>query len=113
MRPWRALRWTVVAIAIAMGVSHICAVPFHAYAGALTPHEGHGSHHGDATGDDATHAASCEAVKTPAGASGVAVLAPVGAVASPAPPPRYRAERDGAVVWGSPPLFLLHAVLLI
>jgi hypothetical protein len=102
--------WALVAIAIVMLLGHICALPFHAHAGVFTAHHDHES---APPGDDSVHTASCEAVETspsidipnaveaaPQLATGSAVPQPAVAVAVPTPA-------------ASPPLFLLHAALLI
>ena len=107
--------WLLVAIAVLMVLGHICALPFHAHAGAMTTHQEHRSHHGDESpGEDAAHAASCEAAKSAsAGIDGV-ILVPLGTVVVVGLAPTRRAtEADALLVVGSPPLFLLHASLLI
>ena len=114
MRLPRGSCWLLVLIAIAMVLGHICALPFHAHAGAITTHQESESHHGhDGPDDDALHAASCDAVKTAAGAGNVVVLVPIGTVPSLVLPSGRQLEPDASVILGSPPLFLLHAVLLI
>jgi hypothetical protein len=115
MRLPRQSYWLLVAVAVLMMLGHICALPFHAHAGAITTHEERHSHHGDERPhEDAVHAASCDAAKsTPVGLDGV-ILVPLGTVVVVgSAPTRHAIERDVAVVVGSPPLFLLHASLLI
>lgn len=111
----RASYWFVIALAIVMVLAHICAGPLHAYAGAITTHEGHESHHGGSEAErDAGHAASCDALKTPSVGPAVAVLLPVGTVpVLVALQVRRLTELDACVATGSPPLFLLHAAFLI
>ena len=115
MRFPRLSYWLLVAVAVAMVLGHICALPFHAHAGVITSHDERESHHGPGDQDnDATHAASCDAVKAPPAVDGAAVLVPVGVVPIViASPVRHLAEADASILVGSPPLFLLHAALLI
>ena len=115
MKLRRASYWLLVAVAVMTVLGHICAEPFHAHAGVITAHEQHDSHHDTGDGDpDAVHAASCDAVKAAPAADGVAVLVARDTVSIVVPPlARQRGEVEGSVVRGSPPLFLLHAVLLI
>ena len=98
-----------------MLLGHICALPFHAHAGAITTHEESQSHHGgDHPDDDAAHAGSCEAVKSAPVAIDSSLLATVATVvAMVQESARLLVDADDAVVLGSPPLFLLHASLLI
>ena len=111
----RGSYWLLVVIAVVMVLGHICALPFHAHAGAITTHEERESHHGHGDADeDTAHAASCDAVKAPPHADGAPVLVALGtAPVVVLPPARHLVEADASVVVGSPPLFLLHAVLLI
>jgi hypothetical protein len=107
--------WFLVGMAVVMVLGHICAQPFHAHAGTITTHGERDSHHGGGESDeDATHAASCDAAKSaPTGMDG-AVLAPIGTIVTAAPIPIRRVtEANAATATGSPPLFLLHASLLI
>jgi hypothetical protein len=106
-------RWTssifVVAVAILTVMSHICAGPLHAHAGAVTTHS---EDHGDSNSDGTVHGGSCEALRTsptfdlPALPVGYLAIVPITAIlpaiARPLPAPNT-----------SPPLFLLYAVLLI
>src|SRR5712692_9754622 len=104
----------LAAVAIFTVLSHICALPFHAHAGAITTHEEPASHHaGDNPEEDTAHAASCEVVKSaPAAPDGV-VLVPLGTIPAVTwESTRRLANVDAAVALGSPPLFLLHAALL-
>ena len=111
----RTSYWLLVALAVVMVLGHICALPFHAHAGVITTHEERESHHSDTDPDeDAAHAASCDAVKAAPAADGVAVLIPIDTVPVVVSPlVRHLAEADASAVGGSPPLFLLHAALLI
>lgn len=107
--------WFLVAIMTIMVVGHVCASPFHAHAGAIATHEEHDSHHGSDEADhDAIHAGSCEALKSAGAALDAVVLVRVG-------PATVLVERrvdrstadERATLFGSQPLFLLHAALLI
>jgi hypothetical protein len=103
--------WVLVGVAIFVVFGHICAAPFHAHAGAVTTHS---EDHPERGSDDAAHGGSCEALRadsnleTPALLPTGIVLLLIGdlgrhpALATPAPAPAT-----------SPPLFLLHASLLI
>lgn len=114
MRASRRGNWltTVLLVAATLGIlAHVCVVPVHAHA---VPIEGHGSHDDDAA-DHLVHTASCEAAK---GGLTVAALMPIERAAelsAPLPPSLWR--RSGPCpdvpTAESPPLFLLHASLLI
>ncbi len=106
-------RWALVTIAVATMLGHVCAVPLHVHAGTVTTHDDHA---GSAEETDAVHAGSCDAVKAPTVTSD-----PLVAMAA-APTPlldstvarRVRSKPvPGPVATASPPLFLLHASLLI
>ena len=115
MRPHRLASALLVVLAVATVLGHICALPFHVHAGAITTHEERESHHGGGdTGEDAVHAASCDAVKSPSAAGDAVVLVPAGTVPIvTSAPVRHLVEAEASLVGTSPPLFLLHAVLLI
>jgi hypothetical protein len=105
----RAPSIVLVAIAVLVVVGHICAGPFHAHAGTVTTHS---EDHPERGGDEAAHGGSCEALRAslnidlpalPVARLDVPPLTAIlTAIARPAPAPD-----------SSPPLFLLHAVLLI
>src|SRR5262245_35704739 len=106
----RASSIFLVAIAVLVVMGHICAGPFHAHAGTVTAHsEDHPERGG---GDEAAHGGSCEALRAtpnidlpalPAARLDVVSLTTIlTVIARPLPVPD-----------ASPPLFLLHAVLLI
>jgi hypothetical protein len=107
--------WLLVAIMVVGVLGHICALPFHAHAGAITAHEEGQSHHsGQHPDGDAVHAGSCEVVKSAhVGLDGVmpASLGVVSVVTAESP--HRSVDVDSAIVFSSPPLFLLHAALLI
>jgi hypothetical protein len=110
LRGRRGLPTIVLLAAILAVVGHVCVVPVHAHA---TPVRGHGSHDHDAD-DHSVHTASCEALKS---SSPVVMPTLVLALAPLTAPPTLlrHAYDDVAVVTcaPSPPLFLLHAALLI
>lgn len=105
----RASSIFLVAVAILVVMGHICAGPFHAHAGTVTTHS---EDHPEQSGDQAAHGGSCEALRTTTSIDLPALpmirldVTPVTAIltviARPLPAPDT-----------SPPLFLLHAVLLI
>ena len=105
----------LVGLAVLMVLGHICAPPFHAHAGAITTHEEHESHHGgEHPDDDTAHAGSCDVVKSAAPALDGVVLTPLPTIPLvTAGSPGQHVDSDSALVFGSPPLFLLHAALLI
>jgi hypothetical protein len=116
MRFPRSSYWILVAIAVVMVLGHICALPFHAHAGAITTHEERQSHHGtDSPDEDAVHVGSCDVVKSAPTALDGIVLVLLGSVAAVAQEwTRQLCETHvAAIVLDSPPLFLLHASLLI
>lgn len=103
---------TLLIVAIIAVLGHICVLPVHAHA---VPVEGHGSHDDDSSGNS-VHTASCDALKS---ASATPTILPVATTmplvvveplslkgrAFDVAPARANAD--------SPPLFLLHAALLI
>ena len=105
----------LLGVALFAVLGHVCALPFHAHAGTIASHEGRDSHHGgEPAGADAVHAASCEALKA-GGADLPVVLDLSGTLqVGTAPVPRRALQsEDIAIAVASPPLFLLHASLLI
>lgn len=120
VKPRHSACSVVVLLTLATALVHICALPFHAHARTVTTHQEPASHHagGDA-GEDAVHAASCDAVRPPSGdgdapALDAVALAPAGtaSLVTPASPCRL-VEGPASLVAAARPLFLLHAVLLI
>jgi hypothetical protein len=103
--------WLLVGVAIFVIFGHVCAAPFHAHAGALTTHSEEHPEHGS---DESAHGGSCEALRTtlsldaPALPATGIVLTPLSALRSPT-----ALATDAPVPTSSPPLFLLHAALLI
>jgi hypothetical protein len=104
----RVSSWLLIAVTVFVVFGHVCALPVHVHAGAVTTHaEDHPEH-----GDEASHGGSCEALRAspsvalpalPAVRLDIALL-----IALPA---EVAALPVGASE--SPPLFLLHAVLRI
>lgn len=117
-RPWTSLGILVVAIVAIAG--HVCVVP-HARAADLHSHAedadiaaaAAGPHHDHPGSDEGAHAASCSGLRT----SHVSVTTP--AMADPGVVPELVDHLPSALAvaavtrFGSPPLFLLHASLLI
>jgi len=101
----RVSSWLLVGVAIFVVLGHICAAPIHAHAGAVTTHS---EDHPESGSDEAAHGGSCEALRAdchidaPALLPTGIVLPVLGAHPTSAPAPT-----------SSPPLFLLHAALLI
>ena len=114
MRAGRVSYWFLIVLGSVMVLTHVCAEPFHAHAGTITAHEGHDTHDGaDETGHDAVHAASCDAVKAQSPAAlDMLILDAISAV-TPEFTPIHIVRADTPAILGSPPLFLLHAALLI
>jgi hypothetical protein len=113
--------WFLIVVLTVTALGHLCVLPFHSHDGATAEaaHSGGGAHEHDSAPvtpeHDAFHAASCDAVST----SGsrlrpvtAATLIPIaggpGAVIATVPRPAYITP-----LYASPPLFVLHASLLI
>ena len=105
----RLSSWLLIGVAVFVVLGHVCALPVHAHAGAVTTHAEDHPEHGS---DGASHGGSCEALRAtpnialpalPASRLDVGLMmAHLTEVATlPAAPDE------------SPPLFLLHAVLRI
>ena len=92
-------------------LAHVCVVPLHAHA---VPIEGHGSHDEDSS-DHSVHTASCEAARGPFSVAGAIVPPSEAIVVLVAPSVAPLPDRGAihVVAAESPPLFLLHASLLI
>ena len=111
MTPNRASQWLLLVVAAVTVLGHICAAPFHAHAGAVTTHS---EDHPERGSDEAAHGGSCEALRRtahvdvpslPALRLDIVLLTELlGATTLEAPLPAPDT---------SPPLFLLHAALLI
>jgi len=99
----------LVAVAVLVVMGHICAGPFHAHAGSVTTHS---EDHHERGGDDAAHGASCEVLRATATIDLPAL--PVVRLDIPALTLSSTASTRPLPAPGtSPPLFLLHDVLLI
>jgi len=112
MNHGRVSSWVLVGIAIFVVLGHICAAPLHAHAGAVTTHNEEHEHGGD--GDEAAHAGSCEALRADFGVHTPALL-PTGIVLPVVRDPEinHAQPTQASAPASSPPLFLLHAALLI
>ena len=105
-------RLSVLLLAVVMLVGHICVLPTH---GHVETAPGHGDEAQPHDVDEAVHAGSCEALPS-SGIAGPAVLAiSAFVVATPVEPLKQLFGRRGmpSLPTASPPLFLLHAALLI
>jgi hypothetical protein len=107
----RVSSWLLVGLAIFVVLGHICAAPFHAHAGAVTTH---GEDHPEGGSDEAAHAGSCEALRADFGVHTPALL-PTGIVLPVVRDPEidHAQPTQVSAPTSSPPLFLLHAALLI
>jgi len=109
--PGRFSSWLLVGVAIFVVLGHVCATPFHVHAGAVTTHsEDHPEHESD----DGAHGGSCEALRTTANLD-VPALPPASITLVPFSDFRKTSAptTEPPVSTSSPPLFLLHASLLI
>jgi hypothetical protein len=99
----------IVAIIAVLG--HICVLPVHAHA---VPVEGHGSHDDDSS-ENSVHTASCDALKSASATPSIlpaATSTPL-VVVEPVLLKRAFDVASSRAHADSPPLFLLHAALLI
>ena len=111
-------RWSpghsfLLGLGLIVVLGHVCVLPVHAAGLATLIGHTHGAHDEPST-DESVHGGSCEAVR-----SAFAAQTPILSV-TPAVPVRpivydvqRPLERPLSVVASSPPLFLLHASLLI
>jgi hypothetical protein len=105
----RLSSWLLIGVAAFVVFGHVCALPVHVHAGAVTTHSEHHPEHGN---DEASHGGSCEALKAtpnivlPALPAARLDLDLLMAIRTDLATPTAAAEE-------SPPLFLLHAVLRI
>ena len=107
----RLSSWLLVGVALFVVLGHICAAPFHAHAGAVTTHS---EDHPESGSDEAAHGGSCEALRADSAVDAPALL-PTGIVL---PVVRnlealHPHPTSAPAPASSPPLFLLHAALLI
>jgi hypothetical protein len=101
----------LVAVAVFVVMAHVCVGPFHAHAGAVTTHSEDHPEHGS---DEAAHGGSCEALRTTASVDLPALpAARLDVVVSSALLAREVVTQPKPPADTSPPLFLLHASLLI
>jgi hypothetical protein len=101
----------LLVIAIVAVLGHVCVLPVHAHA---VPVEGHGSH-GDAPSDNSVHTASCDALKSTSTTPSMVPIATAVPVVFVEQVSLRRSIDIDPASWHaeSPPLFLLHAALLI
>ena len=110
---WSAGRSLLIVMGLIVILSHVCALPVHAAGFATLAGHTHGAHD-EPSADDAVHGASCEAVR-----STFAAPPPMLSTTPATPAPvvthivQRPLERPRSAVTTSPPLFLLHASLLI
>jgi len=102
--------WPVVLVGVSLMLAHVCALP--AEAVTATSHEAadeHSSH------DESLHAGSCEVAVTSTSATSMVPSAIMERLHSAPSGSSYSVARDVASTAAppSPPLFLLHAALLI
>lgn len=111
MRRLRPGALFLLAIAIAAILGHVCA-PAVGHTHGTPSHDGH--HRGDQP-PDALHAASCEAVRSTALQAPIVMSHWMVTITPAATPRPFGAgiTRHPVVVANSPPLYLLHASLLI
>src|SRR2546425_10425770 len=107
----RVSSWLLVGLAIFVVLGHICAAPIHAHAGAVTTHS---EDHPQSGSDEGAHGGSCEALRADSDVDAPALL-PAGIVLPVLGDlEALRAHPTSAPApTSSPPLFLLHAALLI
>ena len=111
MNSGRLSSWLLVGIAIFVVLGHICAAPVHAHAGAVTTHA---EEHPESGSDEAAHGGSCETLRADFHFHAPALL-PTGIVLAVigGPENRHACVPAAPAPASSPPLFLLHAALLI
>ena len=115
MRSPRAA-WLILLVACIVALAHVCALPGHSHAASEKPHvHDEAAAPGESDHGDAIHSASCDAAP-PAPTTAIVALIPVSLVQRPWPPTpaAVTGPRLACVTaTSSPPLFLLHASLLI
>jgi hypothetical protein len=112
MRGSRPAALVLFLIAFAAVLSHVCVLPAHAHGDA--PHDAAHDHGDREHPGDGVHAASCEVVRAAVpGLAPPALVAPLAAVVSVTVTSAGIVEAPTPPVASSPPLFLLHAALLI
>jgi hypothetical protein len=111
----------LIVVALLLTLSHVCALPGHADGEPAAPHHDtreaapDRDHHDPAPTGDASHLESCEALRSAPTYVGVAPVALHVARSMPMPVIRLGLahRRPAPAATASPPLFLLHAALLI
>ena len=105
-------RWGLLILSALMLTGHICVLPTHHHV-ETAPWHGDGHHPQDA--DEAMHAGSCEALPSAGITCQVGPIVSAFVVATPVEPLQGRVGRGDISPRPtlSPPLFLLHAALLI
>jgi len=113
MNDRRLSSWLLVGVAVFVVLGHICAAPFHAHAGAVTTTT-HSEDHPESGSDEAAYGDSSEALRADSHVDAPALL-PTGIVLPVIGDlETLRAHPTSAPEpTSSPPLFLLHAALLI
>ena len=107
-------RWILLILSLLLLTGHVCVLPTHGHA-EPAPMSADADHsHGGGAGDGA-HGASCEALRSSWAGSPTVASSTVTVVADVVAPCRRWIGRSDApkAVASSPPLFLLHAALLI
>jgi hypothetical protein len=109
----RVRAWLVLLVAIGALLGHVCTMPLHAHAEeAASATAGSGGH--DDSDDHVVYHASCEALRTAPAQLTPSVMMSSTIVRAPVPVARETARVAASVFRAeSPPLFLLHAALLI
>jgi hypothetical protein len=107
----RLSSWLLIGVAVFVVLGHVCALPVHAHAGAVTTHA---EDHSEPGGDGAVHGGSCEALRASFSFDAPALVPPgfIPLVTNDSGATLARATLSPAPT-RSPPLFLLHAALLI
>ena len=103
--------WLLIGVAVFVVLGHVCALPVHVHAGAVTTHAEDHPEHGS---DEAAHGGSCEALRASSSFDAPALI-PTGFILPIMGDLRKQlahATLSPARVT-SPPLFLLHGALLI
>ena len=104
----------MIAVAVLLAMGHICALPGHGEtAPASSHHDDHAAEPGHVPDPKDSHLESCEGLRSASVHAGV-VLVPAPRPLAPVVSMRsQRTPEPLEVVAASPPLFLLHASLLI
>jgi hypothetical protein len=110
----RGARWILLALSLLLLTGHVCVLPTHGHAEpAATPADA--DHSRDGGAGDGAHGASCEALRSSSPGSPAVAPSAVTVGADVVAPCRRCVGCSDApkAVASSPPLFLLHAALLI